>query len=255
MCTAMSRPPRYTVQILLPHLVPVNPYSICSHLKTWRPDVDLVEAELFHTAITIPTADLPVLVDIFQAAPDTYAAALAEALRWSVAWPELHGALHRTRASIVVSMQPERPLNHASMLLAFLAVLDTVLIELSEDMRNAAVLHWLPSQQVLSFDRYRSLRTELGPCGPAVNVRVALGAPGDEVIADTIGLAVLGLPDLQVSFRATDRSPEEVRLRLMLLARGLFVGDDIPCAWIEETSLAPPVRDALTLQLDQGDFG
>jgi hypothetical protein len=80
-------------------------------------------------------------------------------------------------------------------------------------------------------------------------------AQPDEFIADTIGLAVLGLPDLQVSFRAGERSPEEVRLRLMLLARGMFVGEQIPCAWIEETSMAPPVRDALTLQLDQGDFG
>jgi hypothetical protein len=255
MCTTMSRPPRYTVQILLPHLVPVNPYSVCSHLKTWRADVDLVEAELFHTAISIPTADLPVLVDIFQAAPGTYAAALSEALRWSMPWPELDDSLGRARASIVVSMAPERPLNHASMLLAFLAVLDTVLIELSEDIRDAAVLHWLPSQQVLSFERYRNLRTELGPCGPAVNVRVAEGAQPGELLADTIGLAVLGLPDLQVSFRASARAPEEVRLRLILLARGLFVGDDIPCAWIEETSIAPPVRDALTLQLDQGDFG
>jgi hypothetical protein len=255
MCTAMSRPPRYTVQILLPHLVPVNPYSICSHLKTWRPDVDLVEAELFHTAITIPTADLPVLVDIFQAAPETYATALAEALRWTAPWPELDDALGRARASIVVSMAPERQLNHASMLLAFLAVLDTVLIELSDDMRAAAVLHWLPSLQVMSFERYRNLRTELGPCGPAVNVRLAAGAHPGEVLADTIGLAVLGLPDLQVSFHETQRSPEEVRLRLVLLARGLFVGDDIPCAWIEEESIAPPTRDALTLHLDQGDFG
>src|SRR5262249_7393433 len=140
------------------------------------------------------------------------------------------------------------------MLLAFLAVLDTVLIELAEDVRAAAVLHWLPSQQVLSFERYRMLRTELGPCGPAVNVRGSDGPPG-ELIAETIGLAVLGLPDVQVSFRARVRSPEEVRLRLLLLARGMFSGDHIPYAWIEETSMAPPLRDALTLQLDQGDFG
>src|SRR5262245_4086857 len=201
----MSRPPRYTVQILLPHLIPVNPYSVCSHLKTWRGDVDLVEAELFHTALTIPTADLPVLVDIFQAAPDTYSVALGESLRWTVPWPELDDALVRARASIVVSMAPQRALHHASMLLAFLAVLDTVLIELSDDARSAAVLHWLPSQQVLTFDRYRMLRTELGPCGPAVNVRITEGHDG-ELIADTIGLAVLGLPDLQVSFRAGHRS-------------------------------------------------
>jgi hypothetical protein len=95
----------------------------------------------------------------------------------------------------------------------------------------------------------RLLRTELGPCGPAVNVRIAnaTGRPG-ELLADTIGLAALGLPDLQIVF--SQRDPAEVASRLRGLVRNVFVGDRLDCGWVEETSFVPPERDALTLQLD-----
>jgi hypothetical protein len=91
--------------------------------------------------------------------------------------------------------------------------------------------------------QYQLLRTE---CGPAVNVRIAnaTGRPG-ELLADTIGLAELGLPDLQIVF--SDRDPSEVARRLRSYVRRLLVGERLDCAWIEEVSLVPPERDALTL--------
>jgi hypothetical protein len=48
----------------------------------------------------------------------------------------------------------------------------------------------------------------------------------------------------------TDRDPADVVMHLRLLVRSMFVGDRLDCGWIEETSFVPPVRDALTLQLD-----
>jgi hypothetical protein len=30
----------------------------------------------------------------------------------------------------------------------------------------------------------------------------------------------------------------------------MFAGDRLDCSWVEEASLVPPVRDALTLELD-----
>jgi hypothetical protein len=124
-----------------------------------------------------------------------------------------------------------------------------MLFSLEPHVRDGVVLHWIPAQQLLTFDRYRLLRTELGPCGPAVNVRIAnaTGRPG-ELLADTVGLADLGLPDLQVVF--SDRDPAEVMVRLRAYVRSVFVGDRLECNWIEESSLVPPVRDALTLQLE-----
>jgi hypothetical protein len=244
-----SSPSRYTVQVLLPRAATLRADVLHDRLRMWRADV-----ELFHShewlAFAIPTGDLPLLVYIYEAAPDAYAEPLCDALTWTPAWNERWDEMAaRYHASIVVAMTAQRPINHASLLLAFLAVLDTVLFTLSDDERGSALLHWIPAQQLLTFERYRTLRTELGPCGPAVNVRIAnaTGRPG-ELLADTVGLAELGLPDLQLVF--SDRDPAEVSRQLRQLVRSVFVGDRLDCGWIEEASLVPPARDALTLQLD-----
>jgi hypothetical protein len=237
---------RYTVQILLPRMVELSPELIHRRLRTWRDEVQLVRGGE-RLGFAIPTADLPLLVSIHQAPPETYAELLNDALAWTPTWTEPWDEIaERCRASVVVAMTAQRPINHASKLLAFLAVLDTVLSGIADRDREASILHWLPAQQLLTFERYRSLRMELGPCGPAVNVRIAnaTGRPG-ELLADTVGLAELGLPDLQVVF--TDRDPAEVRDQLQQLVRAMFVGDRLDCVWIEEAALVPPARDALTL--------
>jgi hypothetical protein len=131
------------------------------------------------------------------------------------------------------------------MLLSFLSVLDTVLGSI-DDLRPA-VLHWMPAQRVLAFASYRMLRMELGPCGPAINVRIAAISDHD-VVADTVGLSGLGLPDLQTVVH--DHNRAELTTRLVGLARSMFVGDALDCTWIEESSLVLPCRDALTVQLD-----
>jgi hypothetical protein len=239
----------YTVQILLPLDVDLDPIQLHTRLRTWRDNVELLTGPE-RLAFVIPTGDLPLLVYIFHAPPDAYADPLCDALTWTPTWHERWDeTAARYHASIVVAMTAQRPINHASMLLAFLAVLDTVLFSLEECDRDACVLHWIPAKQLLTFERYRALRMELGPCGPAVNVRIAnaTGRPG-ELLADTVGLASLGLPDLQTVF--SNRDPAEVALRLRVLVRSMFVGDRLDCAWTEEASLFPPARDTLTLRFD-----
>lgn len=240
----------YTVQLLLPRAARLAPLDLLRRMRAWRPDVQLARGEGGLT-FRIPTNDLPLLVSIFEAPPEAYAAMLCNALTWTPCWHERWDDLAaRCPASIVVEMRVQRPINYASKLLAFLAVLDAVLASLDEEDRAGAVLHWLPAQQLLTLERYRALRIDHGPCGPAVNVRLAnaTGRPG-ELLADTVGLAELGLPDLQLVF--SDRDPAEVMLRLRLMVRSLFVGDRLECGWIEEESFFPPERDALTLQLDE----
>src|SRR6267142_1632925 len=68
---------------------------------------------------------------------------------WSPTWRERYEAVARCRSSLVVSMVAHRAVNHATMLLAFLSVLDTVLGSV-EDLRPT-VLHWLPAQRVMPF--------------------------------------------------------------------------------------------------------
>src|SRR5690606_9230277 len=162
---------------------------------------------------------------------------------WHERWVD---TARRCPTSVVIAMTAERPINYASMLLSFLAVLDTWLASLDPSDRERAVLHWMPAKQLLTYHQYQLLRTELGPCGPAVNVRVAnaTGRPG-ELLADTVGLAELGLPDLQIMF--SDRDPADVVRRLRAYVRSVFVGERLDCTWIEEVSRVPPERDALTL--------
>jgi hypothetical protein len=239
-------PPRYAVQILLPEPAALDPAVVHRQLLGWRADIELIGGQHSdHFGFAIPTQDLPLLAHVFPAAPDAYACQLDEALRWSPSWAERFEGVARCRASLVVSMVAHRPINHATMLLAFLAVLDAVLGAI-DDVRPA-VLHWMPARRVMPFSTYRLLRMELGPCGPAVNVRFARIGEAD-AIADTVGLAELGLPDLQIL--ATGRDPAALAFRLVRLARAMFVGDKLDCAWVEEASFSPPSRDVLTIELD-----
>ncbi|HET7500727.1 MAG TPA: hypothetical protein VFK02_06980 [Kofleriaceae bacterium] len=243
---SLTPPPRYAVQILLPEPAVLDPAIVHRQLRAWRDDVELIGARQGeHFGFAIPTHDLPLLAHVFPATPDSYATQLDEALQWSPTWHERYHAVARCRASLVVSMVTHRAINHATMLLAFLSLLDTVLGSL-DDLRST-VLHWIPAQRVMPFSTYRLLRMELGPCGPAINVRIAhVGAC--DTVADTVGLAELGLPDLQTL--ATGRDPAVLTHRLVSLARSMFVGDKLDCAWVEEASFSPPSRDVLTLQLD-----
>jgi hypothetical protein len=237
----------YSIQLLLPRWIALDAVSLLVALRRWRGDISLATCNAEHVTIAIPTGDLPLYVQLFHTEPEDYADELIDALAWSPAWHERwEDTARRCPASVVLAMTAQRPINYASMLLSFLAVLDTWLASIDHDIRERIVLHWMPAKQLLSYHQYQFLRTELGPCGPAVNVRVAnaTGRPG-ELLADTIGLAELGLPDLQILF--SDRDPAEMVRRLRTYVRSVFVGERLDCAWIEEASLVPPERDALTL--------
>ncbi|MBA3461127.1 MAG: hypothetical protein H0T46_14275 [Deltaproteobacteria bacterium] len=241
----------YIVQVLVSQHAGFDPYTLHARLQDWRRDIQLVGGDHDHVTFSLPTADLPLAVDVALAEPEVYAQALCDALTWTPRWHQRWPTMaERYHASIVVALTPQRPMNHASLLLAFLAVLDTVLGELDPAELDNLVLHWMPAQQLLTYEQYRELRMDLGPCGPAVNIRIAnaTGRPG-ELLADTVGLSELGLPDLQTVFRGED--PSEVMDRLRLLVRRMFVGDRLGCAWIEEASMVPPMRDTLTLKLDR----
>jgi hypothetical protein len=241
----------YMVQVLVSQDVHLDPRALQMRLFDWRSDLQMIAHDASSVRFALPTEDLPLYIDIARAAPEIYAQALCDALTWTPRWHEGWSTMaERYRASIVVALTPQRPINHASLLLGFLAVLDSVLAELDPFELETAVLHWMPAQQLLTYAQYRELRYDLGPCGPAVNIRIAnaTGRPG-ELLADTVGLSELGLPDLQTVFRGRD--PAEVTDRLRLLVRRMFVGDRLGCAWIEEASMVPPLRDTLTLALDR----
>lgn len=240
----VPRTPHYAVQVLLPAQPAIDPTAVHAELAGSRSDAQLICPGPTQFGVAIPTDDLPLLAHVFQAAPDAYAAQLDEALKWSRTWPERYTAITQCRASLVVSMIAHRAVDRQTMLVAFLAVLDAVLASLDD--RRTCVLHWMPAQRVMSFATYRSLRLELGPCGPAIHVRIA--DVDLDTVADTIGLADLGLPDLQTL--ATGHDPAALTFRLVRLARRMFAGEKLDCVWVEEPAFQPPARDARTLQLD-----
>lgn len=239
----------YRVQLLLPRPAVLNPVAIHRYLRTWRDDVQLVGTDPARFAIAIPTGTpIPVVVHVFQAPVGAYARELAESLTWSQIWRDRREVVARACESFVVATTIESGPAYAAQILSLQAVLDTVLVSLDERDAAATVLHWIPAQQVMPCIRYRLLRKELGPSGPVVNVRVSVlgGRPG-EMLADTVGFAPLGLPDLQVRF--CNRDPNEVALRMMLLAKRQFLGEELDDA-IEDTALAGPAREVLTIALD-----
>jgi hypothetical protein len=237
----------YRVQVLLPHAPRLDPRAIHAHLRTWRADVDLIGDNANVFGLAIPTGEpMPIFAHVMAAPADAYGEALRDALTWSQTFRDRHAAVARANASIVVATAFDRRRNRAVQLLSLLAVLDTVLVSLDDELADAAVVHWMPAQSLLPLERYRMLRQELGPSGPAVNVRIAkVGGTAGEMFGDTLGLAALGLPDLQTRF-AADRDPNEIAMRLMHLAKALFMDQDLDVAVQPAPYLAPPERDTLT---------
>jgi len=236
----------YRVQLLLPRPAAVDPFVIHRHLKTWREDVELVGTDPGRFAIAIPTGTpIPIVVHIFQAPVDAYARELEQSIVWSQTWRDRREVVARACESFVVATTIAPGPTYAAQILALLTVLDTVLVSLDERDAAAAVLHWIPAQQVMPCIRYRLLRKELGPSGPVVNVRVSQLRPG-EMVADTIGFAPLGLPDLQARF--CNRDPNDVALRMMLVAKRQFLGEDLDDA-VKDAALAAPSRAMLTIAI------
>ena len=171
-----------------------------------------------------------------QAEPEIFAAELERALQWSWLWQDRWSEIaRRCPWSIIVEMTRAAPVHYAGMLLQFVGVLDHVLSLLDEaGPRGVAaaldagaadpVRHAVPR----AARGPRAVRSGDRTCGS----RTRPARPG-ELLADTVGLAELGLPDLQVVF--TDRDPADVAKRLRRLARSIFVGERLDCGWVEES--------------------
>ena len=180
--TGIHQGQTYSIQVLLPRFLELHAVSLLLALRRWRGDIVLATHSPEHVTLAIATGDLPLYVQLFHTHPEEFANELIEALAWSPAWHERwEDTARRCPASVVIAMTAQRPINYASMLLSFLSVLDTWLHTLDIDDRERAVLHWMPAKQLLTYHQYQLLRTELGPCGPAVNVRIAnaTGRPGE----------------------------------------------------------------------------
>jgi len=133
-------------------------------------------------------------------------------------WPSAKEAVARCRATILVADFFSSGLEYQTRLRLFhnslLAVLEQV---------DCIGIHWQPSQRIVNPQAYiQSKQNNEDEIFPAVNVRmfrVESGEPG-ETLMDTLGLAALGLPDIQCHFFALDA--QEVARVLFNTAYYLF---------------------------------
>ena len=131
------------------------------------------------------------------------------------------------------------------------------------DVAPPDAIHWQPSQQIVQPSTYLSAATGSEKerfCSSGVNVRLfnITGSEG-EMVMDTIGLAALGLPDIQCYFRKLE--PRTVAGVLYSLAAYMLENGDVietghTVEGIEpgskwhcqhEASLVPPNREVIDI--------
>ena len=146
------------------------------------------------------------------------------ALQQSWDWPEARAVVERSRATMIIT-------DLMSSMLAYkvrLELFHNVLVSLLE-LTSCLAIHWRPSQRFVPPDSYLDARRSdhPDPLFPAVNVRlfnVRNRAPGEKLM-DSIGLAALGLPDVQCHFIGLE--PNDVATMLYNAAYYLFEHGDV----------------------------
>jgi hypothetical protein len=170
-------------------------------------------------------------------------------------WRDAPAALDRARASVTVSDLLASDLPPAHRIQLFERVVAAVL-----EVAPALCIAWTPSQRLVEPRRFlQTLETD--PLHAAMNVRYfdLRDRPEGEHLMDTLGLAALGYPDLQVHFR---RLPPRQMAAFLSGAgqyhcqgEGAIVdGDTVPGptgdSWTcrLEPSLLPPRRNVIDIQ-------
>ena len=139
-------------------------------------------------------------------------------------WDEARDAVTGCSWSVLVTDFLASGFEYHTRLKLFHTILEGVLTAVTPK----AIL-WHPSQRIVNPATYVATRRRANPdpLGPAINVRlfrVEGRAPG-EMVMDTLGLAALGLPDLQCHF--LDLEPGAVAGILYSTAEYLFMHGDI----------------------------
>jgi hypothetical protein len=199
--------------------------------------------------------DSPMLV--MWALPDALATVAdlpADAFLYSADWPEAQATLSGASQAMIVTDLMGRLVDPGHRLRAWHAVLRAI-VEAS----RPAGLHIPGSQRVISPDAYLAL-LDADPTGLGVmlNLRRFLIDPDTaESVFDTVGLAALGLPDVQLHFRGLDRD-EAARwvwnVAWYLFEHGDVIADGHTIAGVDpserwpcrhEIGLADPEREVL----------
>jgi hypothetical protein len=204
--------PTYGVELLYEELPALPKEALCAAIGRRSPESKPLDDDqrsgalaFVHTEHLVHGA-IPTQCLIVAADKPARAKGDPKALEQSWSWPEAKAVVPGCRVSVLVTDLLSSSLDHRDRLELFQKVLAAVL-----EVAPCRALHWMRTQQYLrpeaflagTADGYRRLLPG------TVNVRFYRisghrdrpGEPSQDMIMDTLGLAALGLPDLQCHFR------------------------------------------------------
>ncbi len=221
----------YAVEVLCPEVPLLTKQDVLSKLRETCGAVAALdptgetEGLSFHFPahrVAFKDGSLPAQCTLVASAVPLAAEEAEETYRQTWDWPGAREAVARHRARVLVGDLMCAALPYPERLDLFQDALRGVLAAVP-----ATALRWLPSGKFVDPAAWLLSRSEGGERDPLlgpINVRL-FGLSADTRIMDTLGLAALGMPDLQCRYRGLD--PAEVATGLHNLARHVFAKGDV----------------------------
>lgn len=235
----------YAVELLFAQIPRLDPHTLLTSLRMRCGSVDLIERRDNDTFLIYALMDYPIELDdatlpvqaIISLRPDPLDVTSYEpALQQTWDWPEARLAVSQACYSVLVTELLGRYLDYGPRLRLFQNVIMSML-----DFIPCTAIYWQPCQKIVEPAAYWEAMHDGEPASflTAVNVRLLRveGGSPSEVVMDTLGLAALGLPDLQIHYAGLD--PGQVGRALYKLAYYLYQNGDV----IVDGQIVPGFRD------------
>jgi hypothetical protein len=148
---------------------------------------------------------------------------LASVVQQSWLWPECESIASKHSSVLFVTDLFASLLDRKARLALFKNIIRAIL-----EVVPSLAVNWIPSQQLISPDMFLEKdNIEIDLLFPAVNVRMFKVSAGGttELVMDTLGLEIFGLPDFQCRYRGLE--PREVAAALYDAAYYVFDQGDV----------------------------
>jgi len=205
--------PTYGVELLCQRSLAIDRNNLLRALRKRCPRVEFLDKSESSKLLAFAHPDRPVhfekgsvpaqTVIIPADAPFKITESVTAAIEQSWDFPLARATVEGCRAAVLVSDFLSRLLDYRERFTLFQNVLAGVL-----EIIPALAINWQPTQRIVDPQRYLKAHAVGGSAlffASAINVRIysISNSPGDQIM-DTLGLAALGLPDLQCHFRGRD---------------------------------------------------
>lgn len=225
-------PQVYSVELFLARPVAIDKAALLEKLRIYCGNVEslgAIESDLLAFAhldyrVRYKDGEIPAqsLITEVEHTPDL--SRLSASIQQTWDWPDLKSLLSRAQCSILITDFMAAGLPYEERLDLFHGVVMAVL-----EIVPCLAIHWIPSQRFVNPNDYRKGRLAQEPDSlfPGINVRlfrISNGTDG-EMVMDTVGLATLGLPDIQCHFVSLE--PNEVARILYNTGYYLFAEGDV----------------------------